>query len=136
MKAITDKIRLKQRQESVSKRFMKLISISEDNYHMLHYDLAFAWFRYHEYFEVSARQFVFSKSYHQWWSYILMMLEEVMLNDYENSDLGSRKLKELYIDKVLDLNYRPNTTLALKCRQECEEAMHRNPDLKKMKIYR
>jgi len=136
MKAITDKVKLKQRQESVSKRFMKLISISEDNYHMLHYDLAFAWFRYHDYYEVSARQFVFSKGYHQWWSYILMMFEEVMLNDFEDSSQAPRKLKELYIDIVLDQKYRPNSTLALKFRQEGDEAMRRNPDLKKMKIYR
>ena len=127
---------MKQRQESVKIRFIKLLSISEDDYRMLHYELAFGWFRYHDYFEEVARMFLFSKTYHSWWNHTLVMIEEVILHDYEDSDTEIRNIKDLYVNMALALNYRPNPTLALKFREEGEEAMRRKPSLRKMKIYR
>ncbi|MCK5015825.1 MAG: hypothetical protein KAS32_02035 [Candidatus Peribacteraceae bacterium] len=130
----THKQVLKHRMHVTKGEICNLLNLTPDAYEILRYDLAIAWLEYQEYFESTARLFILSKTFFNWWYQRLYSLDCSFLQAYSKSH-NTTILRDKYMNKALTLSFRPSKTVMESIRKEGLAALERNPNLKTSKVF-
>ena len=115
--------------QEIKEKFCDYLHISEDDYHMLHYELAWAWYRHRNILGDEAMPYLISPGYHRWWNNMLALHEETLMRNYS----GPHR-REHYVRQVLNTNLRPGLMLNDRFRNEGEEILKEHPEMKKMEV--
>ncbi|MFK5950178.1 MAG: hypothetical protein QM500_15545 [Methylococcales bacterium] len=111
-----------------------LLNLSPDAYEIMRYELAIAWLEYQGYFEATARLYILSKTFFNWWYQRLYDIDCHFLQSFSKSH-NSNTLKNNYIDMAITLDLHPSKIVFESIRKEGLAALERNPKLKSSKVY-
>lgn len=131
---MTHKQALKHRMQVTKGAICKLLNLTPDAYETMRYDLAIAWLEYQEYFEATARIYILSKTFFNWWYQRLYAIECRLLQDYTRS-FSANTLRNKYMDAALTLELRPSKIVVEAIKKEGLNALERKPELKTIKIF-
>ena len=131
---ITHKQALMRRMQVTKSSICKLLNLAPDAYETMRYDLAIAWLEYQGYFEVTARIYILSKTFFNWWYQRLYAIECRLLQN-NTMCYNANTLRNQYMDAALTLELRPSRIVIEAIRKEGLNALKRNPNLKTSTIY-
>lgn len=130
----THKQLIQQRMQATKGEICSLLNLTSDAYETLRYDLAIAWLEYQEYFEATARLFILSKTFFNWWYQRLHAIECQFLQNYSNSHTPGILVNK-YMEKAITMSLKPSRIVLEAIRKEGFAALERNPNLKTSKIF-
>jgi hypothetical protein len=130
----THKQVIKHRMQATKGEICKLLCLTPDAYETMRYDLAIAWLEYQGYFEVTARIYILSKTFFNWWYQRLYTIECQFLQNYSRR-YNANVLRNQYMNQALTLKLRPSRIVMEAIRNEGLQALERNPKLKTTKIF-
>lgn len=131
---ITHKQLIQQRMQVTKGEICSLLNLTSDAYETLRYDLAIAWLEYQEYFEATARLFILSKTFFNWWYQRLYAIECQFLQYYSNCHTPG-VLVNKYMEKAITMSLKPSRMVLEAIRKEGFAALERNPNLKNSKVF-
>jgi hypothetical protein len=111
-------------------------NITRDEYDSLHYDLAYAWFEYHKYFEYTARVFIVSKIFHSWWKQQVAQEEQLFLIKYKEREMPSGSLLSALFEHIITMDIHPSAEIRRAMHEEGLRTLKEYPYLWRIKIYR
>jgi hypothetical protein len=131
---ITHKQLLKHRMQVTKGEICALLNLTPDAYETMRYELAIAWLKYQEYFEVTARLYILSSTFFNWWYQRLYSIDCYFLQSHAKSH-STNLLKSMYMDMALTLNLKPSRMVRESIRKEGLRAIDQNPKLKTIKVF-
>lgn len=129
---LTHKERVRLLAEGTREKMCRVMGITQEQYDMLHYELAHEWLKHNHYVELTARVFILSGSFHRWFRQQAMFAEMNMLHYIGRSQ---QDLPEIHRDAILNMPMKPSNELRMQITSEGFEAMRRDNELRKIKIY-
>ena len=128
--AVTHKQVVKAEIEAATQDICKILGITPDAYIELRYELAFEWFKHLGYFEQTARYYLVSLSFHNWWSQTVAWREKLSIHHINNA----KNRLEFYRELIITIPVAPHKSLCNAMVNEGIEAIKRNSELLKIRI--
>ena len=117
-------------------RVCRELQITTAAYDEMHYDLAYDWFKYHAYFEYTARLFLVSPTFHSWWNQQMAFAERAFIEKYGNQGFATGLMRDALAQTITEMNVVPSRELLRLMHAEGMQIMNDNPALKQTKVYR
>jgi hypothetical protein len=118
--------------ESAREKMCRSLGITSDQYDMLHYELAHQWLEHNNYVELTARVFILSRSFHSWFRQQAVFTEMNLLRQTGSND---HRFPELHRETIINMPFRPSGPLRTVFTEEGFEAIRRDNELRKIRIY-
>lgn len=119
--------------ETTKTRICRALCLKPEEYDMLHYELAHEWLQERGFPERTARVYILSKIFHNWFRQQAMFVELTLVNRHPDQPLC--EMQEFHRFSITTMPVKPSHGIRIEITEEGLQAIRRNRELLKIKVY-